>query len=145
MRLYFLQKLPSLFWWRAKVVKLNPASCTVSLPYGWSTQNPFRSIYFAAQCGVAEFSTGILALLALKDQPSVSMLVTEVRSVFTKKADGTTYFTCDQGEEIRALIQKAIQTGAPQSITMISTGSMADGVVVSKTEITWSFKLRASK
>ena len=143
MKLYFLRHLPSAFWWKIHIKKASPDSCEVLLPYSWRSKNPFRSIYFAAQCGAAELSTGMLAILALKDQPSMAMLVTDIRTVFTKKASKNTTFTCKQGAEVREVVQKAIQTGEPQTITMISIGTMSDGTVVSETHLTWSFKVRS--
>jgi hypothetical protein len=142
MKLYFLSKLPSMWWWRVRIVDIDPEKSTIRLPYSWRTKNPFRSTYFAAQTATAELSTGILAILALKDQPSVSMLVTEVRSEFTKKATGATYFTCEDGSAVFAAVRKAIATEEPQTITMESTGRMKDGTVVSTTQLTWSFKKR---
>ncbi|MBR9921325.1 MAG: DUF4442 domain-containing protein [Bacteroidetes bacterium] len=145
MRLYFLGRLPSMIWWGVKVKEVTSEECTVMLPYNWRSKNPFRSTYFAAQCAVAELSTGMLAQLALQDQPSVSMLVTEIKSVFTKKATARAYFTCKQGQLVAETVQKAVDTGKPQIITMKSVGRMADGTVVSETELTWSFKLRSKK
>ncbi|MCB0706373.1 MAG: DUF4442 domain-containing protein [Saprospiraceae bacterium] len=145
MRLYFLTKLPSMFWWKARVMGLSPQACIVRLPYSWRTKNPFHSTYFAAQCAVAELSTGLLATLALQDKPSVSMLVTDVHTVFFKKADAATFFTCQQGQEVAALVEKAVSTGEAQTITMKSIGTKADGTIVSETHLTWSFKLRQQK
>lgn len=140
MRLFFWQRLPTLILWGVRITAVTPATCTVSLPYGWRSQNPFRSIYFAAQAGAAELSTGTLALIALADGPAVSMLVTEVRSTFSKKASAKTFFTCTEGSRIQEAIQQAIDTGCGQSVTVTSVGRLADGTEVSRTEVTWSFK-----
>ena len=73
-----LVKLPSAVFWRLKVKKLDPSSCEVTIPYFWRTQNPFKSIYFAALAGAAELSTGALCQLAIAGKGSFSMLVVDL-------------------------------------------------------------------
>jgi hypothetical protein len=140
MRLYFLQKLPSCWFWGVKVQKVDLDTGVVSIPFSWRTQNPFRSIYFAALCGAGELSTGLLAVAALKGQPPVSMLVTKLETQFVKKANTLTTFTCTEGQAIRAAVQRALDSGEGQEITVRSTGKNTDGEVVCEVLLTWSFK-----
>ena len=49
LRGFLLAKLPLGLFAGLRVDELDAQSCTTSLPYGWRTTNPFRSIYFAAQ------------------------------------------------------------------------------------------------
>lgn len=141
MKLYFLQKLPSLFFWGVQIKSISPERGQTRLPYGWRTQNPFQSTYFAAQNGAAELSTGMLALLALSEQAPCSMLIVGMEASFIKKATNWVTFTCEEGPAIQAAVQKAVETGEPQSITVSSVGVQEDtGVVVAKMSFTWSFK-----
>lgn len=112
----------------------------VKLPYGWRSQNPFRSIYFAAQCAAGEMSTGILALMHLQGKPPVSMLVTRVEAEFLKKASETLLFTCDDGKALEATIEQALKAEEPQVFRAASTGRLPDGTEAAKVWITWSFK-----
>ena len=140
MRLYFLKKLPTLTLWGVRIQEITPNRSVIRLPFSWRSQNPFRSIYFAAQSGAAELSSGLLAMLAMEKLGKVSMLVTRVSSDFTKKAGTAAFFECTDGDILQETIQKAIDTGEGQQVTVTSIGRMADGVEVSRTEITWSFK-----
>ncbi|HOY18702.1 MAG TPA: DUF4442 domain-containing protein [Haliscomenobacter sp.] len=141
MKLYFLQKLPSLFFWGVQIKSASPERGQTRIPFGWRTQNPFRSTYFAAQCGAAELSTGMLGLLALVDQVPCSMLIVGMEAEFLKKATNWVTFTCEDGNAIQTAVQKAIATGEPQAITVSSTGIQEDnGTVVAKMKFTWSFK-----
>ena len=65
-RAYLGFKLPLAAFAGLRVDEFTAERCAVSLPYGWRTQNPFNSIYFAAQCMAAELSTGALAMLAIQ-------------------------------------------------------------------------------
>jgi hypothetical protein len=82
-----LSKLPSAIFWRLRVKKLDQDKCEVSLPFFWRTQNPFRSIYFAALAGAAELSTGILCQMALAGKGKFSMLVVDFRAEFYKNIE----------------------------------------------------------
>jgi len=123
---------------------MSEQASTVSVPYKWFSQNPFRSTYFACLAMAAEMSTGILALAHIhKRQPSVSMLVIKMEAHYYKKAVGRTYFTCEEGIVLKEVIEKAIATGEGQSLTVTSTGKNVVGEKVAEFFITWSFKAKA--
>jgi len=123
-----------------RVVSYDAQHAVVHLPYGWRSQNPFRSIYFAAQCAAAELSTGLLALGALEGKPPTSMLVLHVEAEFLKKAAGTLLFSCEEGPVVADVVQKTVETGEAQTLRMCSTGRLPDGSEAARVWITWSFK-----
>ena len=145
MRFFLLLRLPAAWFMGISVITCDENAAQVRLPYRWRAQNPFRSTYFAAQCAAGELSTGLLGLAQLQDQAPVSMLVTEVKAEFYKKADRTLIFECIQGKEIAAVIQQALETGASQTITMESIGRLPDGIIAAKVWINWSFKRKSIK
>ena len=69
-----------------KIQSVTNSSAIVSVPYGWRSQNPFKSTYFAAQAAAAEMSTGVLAMLALQGRGRISMLITNMQGNYSKKA-----------------------------------------------------------
>lgn len=142
LKFFLWQKLPSLLYWKIRIEHFDAERAEVSIPFTKKTQNPFRSIYFAAQAGAAEFSTGLLALLAIEGRGKVSMLVTDLKCEFYKKATETIVFTCTQGAEVYDLVSKAIETKEGQKITLMSEGKNSKGEVVTKVWIEWSFKVK---
>lgn len=145
-RLFLIKKLPSAFFAGLRIESASPMQCTVSVPYRWSTQNPFKSTYFACQAMAAEMSSGILAMAAVYGKkPTVSMLVLAMESKFYKKAIGKTLFTCTEGALLQHTVQQAVQTGTGQSVVVRSTGRNAQGEVVAEFQITWSFKQKQNK
>jgi len=140
MRLFLQWKLPAAWFMGIRVDTCDGEQAVVRLPYGWRSQNPFRSIYFAAQCAAAELSTGLLALAVLQEQPPVSMLVTHFEADFFKKADQTLRFTCTEGAALRAAVERAIATGEAQVHRATSVGTLPDGTEAARAYITWSFK-----
>ena len=134
-----LFKLPTAVFWRLKMVHLDGEKCLVSIPYFWRSQNPFKSIYFAALAGAAELSTGALCQLALAGKGVFSMLVVDFRAEFSKKASTKTTFTCEQGAEVFDLVA-SLNSGESKQITMVSYGKNTSGEEVARFFITWSFK-----
>ena len=134
-----LVKLPTAVFWRLKMVRLDRQQCVVSIPYFWRSQNPFKSIYFAALAGAAELSTGALCQLALAGKGSFSMLVVDFRAEYSKKANTKIQFTCEQGAELFSLID-TLKPGETNQLTMRSVGKNKSGEEVARFFITWSFK-----
>lgn len=143
-RLYLLTKLPAAFFCGVRIVAYDEHVCTTSIKYSWYSKNPFRSIYFAALAMAAEMSTGVLAMGQLYGRKTaVSMLVTHQDAEFIKKARGHIRFTCNEGDEIGKAIQKAIETGAGEQITITSRGENEAGETVAIFSFTWSFKKKS--
>jgi hypothetical protein len=144
LRFFMLAKLPSAFFMGLKVQSVNPKEATVQVPYKWRSQNPFKSIYFAAQAAAAEMSTGVLAMLALQGRGNVSMLVTKMEANYSKKANKLVTFTCKDGEKVIQAIREIIETGESREVTMQTTGTQINDegaiVEVSRFTFTWSFK-----
>ena len=140
--LAMLVKLPSAIFWRLRIKALNAEKCQVSIPYFWRSQNPFKSIYFAALAGAAELSTGALCQLALAGKGAFSMLVVDFRAEYYKKANTKITFTCEQGTELFHLIDE-LKVGDTNQLTMISEGKNSSGELVAKFYVTWSFKRKS--
>ncbi|PZX53943.1 uncharacterized protein DUF4442 [Algoriphagus ratkowskyi] len=144
--LYFwfgmLIKLPSAIFWKFRIKILDAEKCVVTIPYSWRTQNPFKSIYFAAMAGAAELSTGALCQLAISGQGKYSMLVVDFRAEYFKKANQTITFTCEQGQELFTLIE-SLRPNDTGKLTMVSSGKNPQGEEVARFYVTWSFKRKA--
>lgn len=146
LRLFLLTRLPLAGFAGLRVTRLDDEACTVSVPYGWRSQNPFRSIYFAALAMAAEMSTGALCWLATEESGvSVAMLVVGLEASYGKKADARTTFICEQGAEISRAVQEAVATGEPRTVRVETVGRLPDGAEVARFHFTWSFKASAPR
>jgi hypothetical protein len=142
-RIYLWSKLPLAACAGLKLRRLEEDGCTVSLPGGWRTQNPFRSTYFAAQFMAAEMSTGApAAVLVAGAAGSVSMILRDVRAVFTKKIVGTSLYTFTDVAGLREAVERAASQPEETRFTARVVGTTADGTPASEFEVTWSFKRR---
>jgi len=142
-KLFLCRQLPLAAFAGLKLRSLDEGGCTVILPGGWRTQNPFRSTYFAAQSMAAEMSTGAPAMVLVRgSEAKISLLVTEIRGRFTKKIAGPSQFTFRDIGEMADTVERAEKTGEPATYVARSVGKNAAGDPASEFEITWSFKRR---
>ena len=140
-RMFLLSKLPSAYFSGVRVKSIDEIRCEVTVPFKWFSQNPFRSTYFACLSMAAEMSTGALALAHLyKKDPPVSMLVVKTEGEYFKKATGKTTFVCEDGLEIKKVIEEAIDTGEGRTVRSKSVGRNQANEIVAVFHITWSFK-----
>jgi len=139
---YFLFKLPTAVFYGIRIKSLTPYKASVSVPFRWRTQNPFRSIYAGAQFAAAELAGGLIASLAIRGRGRISMLILKTEIQYLKKATSKTIFTCEEGQKILDCVQKAIDTGEGQKVTVLSEGIQKSGEVVFRMKFTWSFKVK---
>jgi acyl-coenzyme A thioesterase PaaI-like protein len=141
--LMFFQ-IPLIWFSGIKVYKFDRNKCCIKLPFTRRTQNPFRSVYFAAQCMAAELSTGLILMAeTIETGKKCSMLVTDMKATFIKKADATIYFTCSPNNIITNAIQNAIDNNEPVKFMLMSEGKMDDGTIVASFEFEWSLKFKS--
>ncbi len=139
-----LLKLPLGFLSGMRVISVSKDEAVVKIKHKWMNQNPFKSMFWAAQGMAAEMSTGVLVMKAIEESNTkVSMLVTQQNAEFYKKATGKIIFTCNGGLEIAKAIQESIETNEGQIVVLSSEGVNEDGVVVSKFNFEWSLKVKS--
>jgi len=140
---YMFFKLPSAFWCGVRVKTISTAVCETTVKHRWFNQNPFNSMYFAVQAMAAEFTTGALVMLQIRESgKNISMLVANNKCTFTKKAKGRITFACVDGNLINEAIQKTIATGEGQTIWLTSIGTDQKGDQVSEMQFEWSVKVK---
>ena len=145
-RMFLLLKLPSAFFCGVRVQHISKEKATVTVPYKWLSQNPFKSTYFACLAMAAEMSTGLLAMMnTYKSKPAVSMLVTGLQATYHKKATGITTFICEDGNAIANTVAEAVNTGEGKTFKARSVGRNKDGEVVAEFFIEWSFKAKSNR
>ena len=141
--LFMLLKLPLAYMGGVRIKTLSNQEATVSITHKWMNQNPFQSMFWAAQGMAAEMSTGVLVMKAIEDaKEKVSMLVTHQQASFYKKATGKILFTCAGGKEISEAIKASKETKEGQVVVLTSEGKNEDGLVVSKFSFEWSLKVK---
>jgi acyl-coenzyme A thioesterase PaaI-like protein len=143
MTLYLWRMLPLAAFAGLRITRLDAEACTVTLPGGWRTRNPFASTYFAAQAMAAEMSTGAPALVFTRAAPaSVALILTGLTATFTRRVQGGSVFTFADVTGLRAAIDGVARQGGVATYTGRALGRTADGRVAAEFDVTWSFKRR---
>ena len=108
-----LFKLPLAYLAGVRVHSIEKDAAIVSIRHRWLNQNPFKSVFWAAQGMAAEIATAVLVMKGIEScGKKVSMLVINQRVSFTKKATGTIQFECLDG----TLVSKAMEASIKQTI-----------------------------
>jgi hypothetical protein len=142
-RMYLLRFLPMAFIAGVRVNELSYENAITTIKFGWFTQNPFRSIYFACQAMAAEMSTGLLVMNSIyQSTPAISMLIVKNEAVYFKKAIGKITFTCNDGSRMNEFIVKTKNTGEGVVVDLTSIGIDETGEKVSEFIFTWSLKAK---
>ncbi|MFT6749674.1 MAG: hypothetical protein ACI9XR_002365 [Flavobacterium sp.] len=136
-------KLPLAYIGGVRVKTVSEEQATVKISHRWMNQNPFNSMFWAAQGMAAEMSTGVLVMKAIeKSKEKFSMLVIHQEANFFKKATGTILFTCAGGMEISKALKRAKETKEGQVFVLTAEGKNENGVLVSKFNFEWSLKVK---
>lgn len=141
---FMLFELPLAYFGGVRVVSINETSAIVKIKHRWFNQNPFKSMFWAAQGMAAEMTTGVLVMKGIeKSNKKVSMLVINQKGSFTKKATGRIRFECHGGNLVDNAIEESSKTGEGKVIVMKSEGFNSDGISVCTFEFEWSLKVKS--
>jgi hypothetical protein len=144
-RLYLLFNLPMGWLAGMKIIDLTENHCITSVPFKWINKNPFKSVYFAVQSMAAELSTATACMVAIQGhQPSIALIIVDMKGQFYKKATGKVFFTCLHQGQIYHTVAQALASKKAQTLSLKTVGKMSDGTLVSEFTFTWSFKQRHS-
>ena len=117
LRAWAFAKIRLISYVRPTVVELTDERCELRVPLNWRTRNHLRSMYFGALCTGADAAAAVIGLKAVERQKErFSILFKDVRAEFFKRAEGDTHFTCEQGRDILALLERARTSGERESL-----------------------------
>ncbi len=136
-------KLPLAYLGGVRVASIEKETAIVNITHKWLNQNPFKSMFWAAQGMAAEMSTGVLVMKGIENiGKNVSMLVTNQRGNFTKKATGKIRFECHHGGLVANALEESSKTGEGRVIIMKAEGFNTEGVSVCNFHFEWSLKVK---
>jgi len=139
-RLFSFALMPAARFAGLRVDRIDNVACTTSIPGGWRSQNPFRTMYWAAQGIGAEMATGAAPFAISRAMTeTLRMFVVGTESTFIKRAKGRIRFTCNQVSASREAIEQSIASGESVECDLKSIGKDCSGEVVSEWVFKWNF------
>ncbi|HHZ73821.1 MAG TPA: DUF4442 domain-containing protein [Candidatus Poseidoniales archaeon] len=141
-RMFSLVSMPTARFAGLRMDRINNEICATSIPGGWRSQNPFKTMYWAVQGMGAELATGAAPFAISRAMPEkLRMFVVGTEASFTKIAKGRITFTCDEVPSARNAIEKSMKSGEPVECVLKSTGRDTSGEIVSEWIFKWNFRV----
>tara|TARA_B100001175_G_scaffold116692_1_gene99023 strand:- start:604 stop:1104 length:501 start_codon:yes stop_codon:yes gene_type:complete len=139
-RFFTVLTMPAAWFAGLRLDNIDDHACGTSLPGGWRTQNPFKTMYWAVQGMGAELATGAVPFAISRSMSEkLRMFVVGTEAKFVKRAKGRIKFTCDEAMKAREAIEESMKTGEPIEIDLRSVGRDDSGEVVSEWIFRWNF------
>lgn len=103
-------------WCLPKIVEMTDQRVSVKIPLNRRTRNHQRAMYIGTLVAGSDVAAGFLALKTIREENSqVSLIFKNMRADFFKRAEGDTVFVCDEGDKVRSLVYKTLETGERQT------------------------------
>lgn len=142
LRAFGFAKVPLLYWAGPVVEEMSDHHVVVSIPFQKRNKNHVGSLYFGALCIGADCAGGILAMKEIQKQKGKwSFVFKDLQAQFLKRAEGKTFFTCKDGDQIKEAVRKASES---MERTEIPVTVIATVPQKSETEPVAEFKLTLS-
>jgi acyl-coenzyme A thioesterase PaaI-like protein len=148
LRLFAFWKIPLIALVRPRLLVANADQCVVRLPLTWLTRNHLRSMYFGALSIGADVSGGLIVMNLIRSRRSrVACVIKDFQADFLKRAEGAVVFTCNDGQKLAALLDKAEASGEREEDTVLVTATVPEKLgddPVAEFRLTISMKKRAA-
>lgn len=126
-RYFGLKKVPLIFYCRPSVIELNDNTTIIKIPFKRRNKNHLKSMYFGALSIGADVAGGVLAMdLIRKSRRNISLVFKDFKAEFLKRPEGDTHFTCNDGQAVKKLIEKAISTGERVNMPLKITATVPE-------------------
>jgi acyl-coenzyme A thioesterase PaaI-like protein len=107
-----ITRIPGLFFFGPRVMRVDDEGCEVMIPLGYRTRNHVGSMYFAALAAGADLTGGLNAFVAIRTRHrKVNLIFKDFRAEFLKRGDGDVHFTTTQGRQINEAVAEADRKG----------------------------------
>ena len=111
-RLLAVLKIPLMFFCRPSVLSINDEAVTIIIPFKRRTKNHVGSMYFGALSVGADLAGAYLAMHHIsKVNKKIKLIFKDFHADFFKRAEGDVHFVCDEGSQIKNLVEQVSQSG----------------------------------
>lgn len=138
-----LAKIPLIFYCRPKVISINDKSLIVKIKLNRRTRNHLKSMYFGVLSVGADLTGGFLAMKCIRKMDCrISLIFKDFHADFLKRAEGDVHFLCNDGLQIRKLVENVEKEDKRMSmpVNIIATVPTISPEPVAKFTLTLSLK-----
>lgn len=120
LRAFGLFKVPMLLFVSPKVEELTDDRCVIRLPLNYRTKNHWGTMYFGALAAGADCAGGLMAMHLIRQKGNqLSLIFKDFHAEFLKRPEGDVFFTCENGTEVRELVNRALESGEREESKVI--------------------------
>ena len=125
LRIFGMLKVPLISYVKPSVVTIDDEKIVVKISFRRRNRNPLNSIYFGALCVGADCTGGLVAMKYIEERPvRIALVFKDFQADFLKRAEDDTYFTCEQGREISALVDLVSRSEDRQEMAVNVTATV---------------------
>ena len=125
LRIFGMLKVPLISYVKPSVVTIDDEKIVVKISFRRRNRNHLNSLYFGALCVGADCTGGLLAMKYIEERPvRISLVFKDFQADFLKRAEDDTYFTCEQGREISALVDLVSRSEDRQEMAVNVTATV---------------------
>lgn len=142
-RTFSWMRIPLIFWTGATVVAIDDEHCVIRMPFRRRNRNHLNSLYFGVLMVGADLAGGLLALTKTRERGrAVRFAFKDARAEFLKRAEGDTFFRCDDGVVVDRALDETFATGerVNQTVRVVATTPDQSDEPVATFELTLSVK-----
>ncbi len=113
LRAFGLTRIPMILFLSPRVVQVNNQRLEICIPLTYRSRNHLGSMYFGALAVGADCASGLLAmrLIEKRKDKEITLVFKDFNAKFLKRPEGDVHFSCEMGEAIAALVERAARTG----------------------------------
>lgn len=127
LRSFGFWKVPLIFYCRPSVVEFSSETVIVKIPFKRRNRNHLKSMYFGTLAVGADVAGGMLAMnLIRKSGRKISLVFKDFKAEFLMRPEGDTYFTCNDGQAVKNLIDETIRTGERVNMPLKITATVPE-------------------
>ena len=104
-----LTKVRMILFCRPKIVDITDEKVVRYIPLNRQTRNHIKSMYIGTMTVGADLVTGLTAMLSIRrSKRKIILIFKDLNATFLKRAEGDTYFTCNDVKKIESAVRKVI-------------------------------------
>lgn len=105
-------KISLIGYLRPKLIHFSKEKAVFKIPLNRRSRNHLHSMYFGSLAVGADLAGGFQCFSYVKEKKlKASLVFKSFQAQFIQRPESDVYFVCEQGEEIRAMVDEASQTG----------------------------------
>ena len=119
-RLWALRNVFLLWLIGPHIIEINDRRCEMVVPLNWRTRRrDIHAMYLGTLCMGADIAGGLIAFqIMTRSKDRLSFVFKDIHGEFFKRAEDDVHFSCDEGANIVALVERALASGAREETTV---------------------------